>query len=152
MSRRTLLPALLIVVAIGLTGCTAPMPSRSVGDVEGVEDRALNVSALVAGGTAQDNLGYFTRVIALVWQTADRQSGPAYIDALAAAGFDKAAMQLTSDTSTVGNPAESFQFSVRWGADCLIGQVGPATGEPYAVVVPGIAQSTCLIGETVALG
>ncbi|WP_429978142.1 DUF6993 domain-containing protein [Microbacterium sp. NRRL B-14842] len=31
-------------------------------------------------------------------------------------------MQLTPDQSTVGNPAESIQFSVRWGEEeCLIG-------------------------------
>ena len=42
-------------------------------------------------------------------------AGRAYIDALVAAGFDKAAMQVTPDQTTVGNPAESIQFSVRWG-------------------------------------
>ena len=66
----------------------------------------------------------------------------------AAAGFDKAAMQVTRDTSTVGNPAESIQFSVRWGDECLVGQVGPATGDPVTVVVPGLAEGTCLVGET----
>ena len=57
-------------------------------------------------------------------------------------------MQVTNDTSTVGNPAESIQFAVRWGEECLIGQVGPATGEPVTVVVPVLAEGSCLVGQT----
>ena len=57
-------------------------------------------------------------------------------------------MQVTYDESTVGNPAESIQFSVRWGDECLVGQVGPATGAPVTVVVAALAEGTCLVGET----
>ncbi|WP_345543803.1 DUF6993 domain-containing protein [Microbacterium jejuense] len=103
---------------------------------------------LVPEGTAGDNLPYFAAVTAAVWATDDRVSGRAYIDALVAAGFDKSAMQVTNDRSTVGNPAESIQFSVRWGDECLVGQVGPATGDPVTVVVPVVAEGTCLIGQT----
>lgn len=90
----------------------------------------------------------FAAVTAAVWASADRAAGRAYVDALAAAGFDKAAMQVTNDTSTVGNPAESIQFAVRWGEECLIGQVGPATGEPVTVIVPVLAEGSCLVGQT----
>jgi len=102
----------------------------------------------VPDGTADDNLPLFAAVTAAVWGSADKASGRAYIDALTAAGFDKAAMQVTRDTSTVGNPAESIQFSVRWGDECLMGQVGPATGDPVVDVLPGLAEGTCLVGET----
>ena len=104
--------------------------------------------ALVANGTAADNLPLFAAVTAAVWGSDDRAAGRAYIDALTAAGFDKGAMQVTRDRSTVGNPAESIQFSVRWGDECLFGQVGPATGDPVTVVVPVLAEGTCLVGET----
>jgi hypothetical protein len=70
------------------------------------------------------------------------------VDALVAAGFDKSAMQLTPDQSTVGNPAEAIQFSVLWKETCLVGQVGPATGAPVTVVVPALADGSCLIGST----
>ncbi|MBU4466432.1 MAG: hypothetical protein KKH75_11365, partial [Actinobacteria bacterium] len=63
-------------------------------------------------------------------------AGRAYVDALVAAGFDKTAMQVTNDTSTVGDPAESIQFSVRWGSECLVGQVGPTIGTPVTAVLP----------------
>lgn len=104
--------------------------------------------ALLPDGTAQDNLTFFASVVQAVWGTPQQVSGRAYIDALVAAGFDKGAMQVTPDASTVGNPAESIQFSVRWSDQCLIGQVGPATGAPVAVVVPVLAEGTCLVGQT----
>ena len=103
---------------------------------------------LIPGGTAEDNLPLFAAVTGAVWASPDAVSGRAYVDALVAAGFDKAAMQVTQDKTTVGNPAESLQFSVRWRDECLIGQVGPATGAPVTVVAPALAEGTCLVGQT----
>ena len=103
---------------------------------------------LVPDGTATENLPLFAAVTAAVWASEQRVAGRAYVDALTAVGFDKAAMQVTSDQTTVGNPAESIQFSVRWGEECLIGQVGPATGNPVTVVVPVLAEGMCLVGQT----
>jgi hypothetical protein len=102
----------------------------------------------VPEGSAEDNLPLFTAVTTAVWATPDNDAGRAYIDALVAAGFDRAAMQVTSDQTTVGNPAESIQFSVHWQQECLIGQVGPATGAPVAVVVPALSGGACLVGAT----
>jgi hypothetical protein len=102
----------------------------------------------VPEGTAADNLPYFADIVRAVWAGPDQVAGRAYIDALTAGGFDRGAMQVTFDQTTVGNPAESIQFSVRWGNECLIGQVGPATGEPVAVVMPGLADGGCLVGTT----
>ena len=151
MMRRLLLPAVLVVTALGLAGCASEASSRMHGGAASRQDGQWTVTALAPDGSAQDNLGYFSRVIALIWQTTDQQSGSAYVDALVAAGFDRSAMQLTSDVSTVDNPAESFQISVHWHADCLIGQIGPSIGEPHAVVVPAIGQGTCLVGRTIPL-
>lgn len=107
---------------------------------------------LVADGTAADNLPLFAAVTAQVWATDQRGSGRAYIDALTAAGFDRAAMQVTQDQTTVGNAAESLQFSVRWGeTECLVGQVGPSTGEPVTAVLPQLAEGRCLVGSTRAI-
>lgn len=116
----------------------APSPSAT----------AAPTAELVPDGTAADNLPLFSAVTAAVWATAEQGAGRAYVDALTAAGFDKTAMQVTYDESTVGNPAESIQFSVRWDDECLVGQVGPATGVPVTVVVPVLAEGTCLVGDT----
>jgi len=37
---------------------------------------------------------------------------------------------------------------VRWSGECLVGQVGPSTPEPVAVVLPLVPTGTCLIGQT----
>ena len=146
------------MAALGLTACSGPQteaspqpsmssaaPSSSSASPSPTEPPS---PVLVPEGTAEDNLPVFTTVTAAVWATPEQVSGRAYIDALVAAGFDKSAMQVTPDQSTIGNAAESIQFSVRWGDECLVGQVGPATGAPVTVVVPALAEGTCLIGAT----
>jgi hypothetical protein len=104
--------------------------------------------ALQPDGSAADNLPLFTRVTRDVWSGPEQASGRAYVDALVDAGFDKTAMQVTPDQTTIGNPAESIEFSVRWGEECLVGQVGPAIGDPVATVLPGLSTGGCLIGQT----
>jgi hypothetical protein len=103
---------------------------------------------LVADGTASDNLPLFRQVMEQVWATEARVQGRAYVDALVAAGFAKGDMEVTADQTTVGNPADAIQFSVRWGEECLVGQVGPSTPAPTAVVLPLVPDGTCLIGNT----
>lgn len=133
-----------------LAGCapepeTTPAPARTTS----AEPTAPAGPTLVSGGGADDNLPLFTAVAEQVWATEQRGEGRAYVDALVAAGFDRAAMQLTADQSTVGNPAESIQFSVRWGEEeCLIGQVGPSTGAVVTTVMPQLAGGRCLVGAT----
>ncbi len=129
-------PAPTATAAPSATAAPTPSPTESA------------AGGLVPGGTAGENLPLFEAVTAAVWASPEQVSGRAYIDALVAAGFDKSAMQVTPDETTVGNPAESIQFSVRWGEECLVGQVGPATGAPVAIVVPILAEGTCLVGET----
>jgi hypothetical protein len=158
LARRTpaAVAALLFVAALAGCGAAAdaagsPATSTAAPTVGTTpEPRPTNppASKLVPDGTAADNLPLFSDVTTAVWGSDARVAGRAYVDALAAAGFDKAAMQVTHDRSTVGNAAESIQFSVRWGDKCLVGQVGPATGEPVTVIVPALAEGTCLIGDT----
>ena len=100
-------------------------------------------------GTAEDNLPLFTAVTETVWASDEKHSGRAYIEALTSAGFDRAQMQVTNDHTTVGNPAESIQFAVRWGEElCLIGQVGPSTIDPVTLVMDQLPEGRCLIGNT----
>ncbi|BDV30785.1 hypothetical protein Microterr_14450 [Microbacterium terricola] len=150
--------ALLLVSMLALTACaptaepvptasSTPTPTRSATASATPTPTPTGVG-LVPEGSADDNLPLFSEVVEDVWASDDKVSGRAYIDALIAAGFDKSAMQVTEDESTVGNPAESIQFSVRWGDECLVGQVGPATGDPVVVVLPGLDAGGCLVGNT----
>ncbi|WP_308211570.1 DUF6993 domain-containing protein [Microbacterium hydrocarbonoxydans] len=151
---RTARAAALLSVAFGatlmLSACgpqSEPTPSPSA--TETSAEPTPSGPVLVPEGTAEENLPLFSAVTAQVWASDQRVAGRAYIDALIAAGFDREAMQVTEDVSTVGNPAESLQFSVRWGeTECLVGQVGPSTGEPVTAVLPQLAEGRCLIGST----
>ena len=99
-------------------------------------------------GTAADNLPLFVSVMESVASSPDAVAGRAYVDALVAAGFDKAAMQVTADRTSVDDPVDSLQFSVLWQGECLVGQVGPSTPAPTAMVLPELPQGGCLIGLT----
>lgn len=134
-------PATAPTTSAGPSGTRAASPAATPAPTE-------TVPVLKPDGTAADNLPYFASIVAGVWAGPDSVSGRAYVDALVAGGFDKAAMQVTNDQSTVGNPAESIQFSVLWAGECLVGQVGPATGEPVWVVMPPVGSGACLVGKT----
>lgn len=138
---------------MALTGCASASAPNPGNDAKAKSTAAATptsaATVYVPDGSAADNLPLFTSVVADVWSSDARVSGRAYIDALVEAGFDREAMQVTPDTTTVGNPVESLQFSVRWGADeCLVGQVGPSTGAPVTVVLPQLAEGRCLVGAT----
>jgi hypothetical protein len=141
------------VLLIGGLAACAPDPTRRQGGDASLGGTSASASPIpaatfTAGGTASQNLPIFAATIARVWSSPDKAHGRAYVDALGAVGFDKRAMQVTNDSSTVGNPAESIEFSVRWGAECLVGQVGPAIGRPVASVLPVLGGGVCLLGRT----
>lgn len=135
---------------VGLVACTPNVtePPPSASPTPSVSP-TVSGPTLLPDGSADDNLPLFTAVADAVWASDQRGEGRAYIDALISAGFDREAMQVTQDSSTVGNPAESLQFSVRWGEkECLIGQVGPSTGQVVTAVMPQLAEGRCLVGTT----
>ena len=139
-------------MGISLVAC-APMtpvpPADGTPTPTPSESSAPTAPVLIPDGTAEDNLPLFTAVAESVWATESRGTGRAYIDGLIAAGFDRDGMQVTQDATTVGNPVESLQFSVRWGEEeCLIGQVGPSTAQVVTAVMPQLAEGRCLVGST----
>jgi hypothetical protein len=141
---------LIAALAGGATACTpadTPSPDPSSSAAVSPSPTASGVS-LKVDGDAEDNLPLFTSVMRAVWKTDDKVKGRAYVDALADAGFDVQTMQVTRDETSVGNPADSIQFSVLWKGECLVGQVGPSTKKPTAVVLPALPDERCLVGDT----
>lgn len=137
-----------ILVACAPEAAPSPEPSASVQPTP-TATPTPEAPAFYPDGTAEENLPLFTAVTEKVWASDEKYSGRAYIDALIAVGFDRAQMQVTNDQTTVGNPAESAQFSVRWGEEfCLIGQFGPSTGEPVTTIMDQLPEGRCLIGNT----
>jgi len=137
--------AAVVLAVAGLAGCTSEAPAP-----------APTSSAAEAGPTAAPTLGpdstteeayaYFDAVARQVVDGDGARDGRTIVDALVAAGFDKAAMQVTSDTTSRGHAADSVQFSVLRGDDCLIGQAGAAGYSSQSA--PVLGSGTCLVGTT----
>lgn len=146
--------ALCLVVGLGLTGCAGsapaaePTPSASATTPATAEATAPTAPALEPIGTATDNQPFFDAVITAALAADPNQGGRGYIDALSAAGFDKAQMEVTADTTTEGKPADSIQFSVRFNGECIVGQNGPSSGGYHSMVAPILGSETCLVGAT----
>lgn len=78
--------------------------------------------------------------------------GPDFVAALQAAGFPRAQLEVTADTTSVGLEAGSIQFAARWGTVCFLGQNGAGSGGYRSQTVPVLATGKCLIGATRPLG
>ncbi|MFI8631884.1 DUF6993 domain-containing protein [Microbacterium sp. NPDC077663] len=149
---RLLLLVLAPAVAVSLAACapeSAPRPSESA-----VATPSASPSPTPTGtpgppeGSAEALLPDFTSAMERVWSASKSVKGRDYIDALIDAGFAKDAMQVTFDETSVNLPADSIQFSVRVGEECLVGQVGPSVPGPTGRVMPGLPEGECLVGET----
>lgn len=145
-------------VAFFVTGCTpAPSatprvsPSASAEGSAGGSATPAVEPTLVPGGTAQQNLPFFDKVNRATLAAKPEAKGRDFIDALVAAGFAKADMQVTADTTTIGLAANSIQFSVKMGDTCLLGQNGADAGGYTSMTVAVLATNTCLIGQTRAI-
>lgn len=142
-----------LVVALSLAGCAgapAAEPGTPVNSESPTPSAPTEAAApvLIPDGTAAENLAYFDAVVASTIATEANPPGRTIIDALVAAGFAKDSLEVTADTTTKGEPADSIQFSTRFTDECLVGQNGPASGGYHSVVVPLLATGTCLVGAT----
>ncbi|HEY9499386.1 MAG TPA: hypothetical protein VIQ78_10225 [Terrimesophilobacter sp.] len=108
---------------------------------------ATEVPKMLPGGTALANRDFFDYVNNRLFASTAKPGGKAIIDNLVRSGFDKAAMQITPDkTSVLRLDADSIVFSVRIGTDCLIGQI---SGHGYhSTVGPVLSDGVCLAGKT----
>ncbi|WP_449281482.1 DUF6993 domain-containing protein [Leucobacter sp.] len=127
-----------------LEGPTPVTPERATPPVPEVAPE------FVPDGTAEQNLPYFTEVLREFSESAHPVQGVPVVDAVADAGFDRAAMQVSFDESMTGLEADNIFVSVRIGADCLIGQIVTADRTFVAQNEPAVGPDgdVCLIGTT----
>jgi hypothetical protein len=143
-----------LTAVVGLTGCGSPQPAAPAASQAPVASSApaptptptpAAAPQLLPDGTAQENLPYFDSINNAL-ASGQQANGRAIIDSLVAAGFDKSAMQVTPDTTPTHHNADSIQFAVQLGGECLIGQFGG--GEYTSVAGPALATGGCLVGKT----
>ena len=141
----------LVLAALCLSGCTPVRDSPTV-DAPSVAASASapapapSVPAGTTGARAQQELARFDAVNRRTARRPDA-GGRDFVDALVAAGFRKADMQVTEDRTTIGLRVPSVQFSVLWRGVCLVGQHGSQSGRYRGALVEPVA-GRCLIGTT----
>ncbi|QIM17396.1 hypothetical protein G7067_08155 [Leucobacter insecticola] len=127
-----------------IEGPTPETPTRTEPPVPEVEPE------FVPGGSAADNLPYFTEVLRKYAAGDSVIKGEPVAQRVVDAGFDPAAIQFSFDQSKTGLPADNIFVSVLIGPDCLIGQL--VTGDRSFVVAnePAVGPegNICLIGNT----
>ena len=147
---RGLAPVLLGLAAVALVvGCTsqpAPVPSASP---TLPADAAAAAVVLTPESSVEDARVVFDRTVTELLAQDAAPDGRAVVDALVAAGFDKASLQVTPDTTYTGREADSVQFSALRGDSCLVGQV--AAGTYAAQTAPVLGTGACLVGTTRAV-
>ncbi|MBC7402856.1 MAG: hypothetical protein H7279_06740 [Microbacteriaceae bacterium] len=159
------------VLGVSLAGCSAiaPVPSVAATPDGAGSDAAspaasrpaapdstvtpATVASFLPGGTAQANRAWFdavnTKLFAANGAANGGANGRAIIDSLVAAGFEKAAMQVTPDKTSINGGVDSILFSVKIGGSCLLGQHG---GGGYSSAVEAALNSgLCLVGKTRAI-
>ncbi|TFD88950.1 DUF6993 domain-containing protein [Cryobacterium serini] len=144
-----------LLLGLSLTSCSGVPTESPANDTVPSDSAAPEPSAtpasdptLLPDGTAAENLMYFNFLAAAVTKANPAADGRAYIDALVAGGFDRAAMEVTFDRTQADLAADSIQFSVSIADECLIGQIGPASDGFHSVVAPILSTGLCLVGST----
>ena len=142
----TLLAASALIVALAACTPTAPMPQPTPpSESMSGAPTPSPTPTIVPDGTAAQNKPYFDQVNrATIAEHGKRPKGRQFIAGLVAAGYDKADMELTPDTTSVNLPADSIQFSIRFGETCLIGQSGIMGYHSFTG--PVISNGQCLLG------
>jgi hypothetical protein len=146
-----------VLVVLGVAGCSllpqsqspsaSPVPSVTA-PLTSDDPEVTAAPGVRLDLPAAENLAFFDSVNLAVVAANDSAGGRDFIDALTAAGFDRAAMQVTADRTTVDLQAGSVQFSVRLGDECLVGQYGPESGGYHGAVRPALGHGGCLVGDT----
>ncbi|WP_349897190.1 DUF6993 domain-containing protein [Parafrigoribacterium soli] len=140
--------SLLILALVGCTGApVSPKPSQGEASASArPSSTPTPAPKYYPDGTAKGNKPVFDSVSRGVRAANPSAGGRDVIDALVAAGFDRANMQLTPDKTTINRAADSVLFSVRIGTDCLLGQF---SGSEYtSSIQAALTSGACLVGQT----
>ena len=161
--RRHFLALMVLGCAVALAGCvptasdtvnrTSTPSASSTPSVPSTPVTPKNTVApapsFLPDGSAEANKAWFDAANTRLIGANSGANGRAIIDSLVAAGFDKAAMQVTPDKTSINGGVDSILFSVKIGDSCLLGQRGG--GGYSSAVEPALKSGLCLVGKTRAI-
>lgn len=147
--------AIVVICAAVLAGC-------AVRDAEPVPTGVPTSSAqpsptptptpdpvFVPGGTAGQNRPYFEFVIRGVLAQTPQPTTAALVDALSASGFVPATIEVTADSTPVGERADSILVGIPIDGQCLLGQI--IDGELVSQLADVLGTGRCLVGRPASL-
>ncbi len=153
--RAALCLALVGVLALALSGCGGapmPVPTLSPSSTSSPTPSPSPTAAIPKfrpDGSAAANQQYFdyvNKTWADAYGMSDNQN---IVNNLVNAGFTKADMEVTDNTTALNIPVDAIQVSVRIKDQCLIGQFSPAG---YAgIIAPVLGTGKCLVGQTITI-
>ncbi len=138
--------ALLVAALAGCVGEPMPVPTYTPTGSATPSATPDADPVFRPNGSAAANQQYFD-FVNQAWNNAHQMSdGRSIVDNLVAAGFTKADMEVTADTTALNIPVDGIQVSVRIKQECLIAQFSNAgyTG----ILAPVLATGKCLVGQT----
>lgn len=141
-------PLVVAAAALGLVACTSggSTPSPSAASSSAAPSASATPTLDPAVQKALTTFDDTNRRLAAANGNADDR---AIVDALVGAGFDKKAMQITPDTTTIGRRVDSIEVSVLVDKTCLVGQF---RGTAYVSSnSPVLSTGRCLLGTTRAI-
>lgn len=149
-SRMAVATAAALAVGSLLLGCTGqpmPVPTTSASrSATPTPSPTAKPPAFHPDGTAAANQQYFDYVNR-AWNVVHAMSdGQSIVNNLVAAGFSKADMEVTFDTTALDLTVDSIQVAVRIKGECLIG--GFSNVGYTGILAPMLGTGTCLVGQT----
>jgi hypothetical protein len=137
-----------VLAVLLLAGCTSPEPMPTPTDT-GTSSASPTPTPTptpepVFDGTAEQNQAYFDQINRELIAAGGTLNGGAFVGNLAAHGYDRAAMEVTPDTTAIGVAADNIVFSIRFGDTCLLGQWGNIGYTSLTSAV--LSTGRCIVG------
>ena len=134
------LAAVALVGVLALAGCAdeqpSPVPAPSPSDAQG-------------GGQVDAETDPELEAFRGALEGHSPADPAALVAAVAAAGFERSAIERTRELDSLGEPVTFLEVAVRRGESCLLGQVGE--GEATALRADALGGGRCLVGEIVTV-
>lgn len=144
--------AAMLLVAV-LAGCVAsspmPAPTPTTSSTPSATPTPEPDPEFVEGGTAGQNRPYFEFVMNGLLERSARPTSATIRNSLAEAGFALASIEVTEDTTRVGDLADSILIGILIDGQCLLGQV--IGGELVTDLADVLGTGRCLVGRTASL-
>lgn len=152
-ARGSWMAAAAVCIAVVISGCAGvapqPVPTPTRTATATPTPTPTPDPQFVEGGSASQNLPFFEFIIRGLLERSARPDSATIRDSLAISGFDLATIEITPDTTRVGQLTDSILVGIPIKGQCLLGQV--INGELVSQLADVLGTGRCLVGLTASL-